>query len=1629
MTPKPGLGRVVAVANGTYTTHPQLERAVPDTTDLVELLTSRGFETHLLPDERRGSLLDRIDVVLARRSSRDVPLILLWTGHGDIIDGQLQLMGRSGDGDDCEVALPAELGRWAARTAASQILVVLDCCFSGAAMPDTVTAARAVIDGRADPAAPWFCVVVASHERARSGAMASELRRLLCDGPAGERMRKIWSTYQELIPGDMLVNTLLDEWSEPRHRPNQTNTGHPLPMLPNPLYQPIARSCVVEHLLQAARGTSTAANFFTGRTEVLERIVAWMRAGHHGLCVVTGPAGSGKSAVLGRLVALSVPEERELVASEPVSEQVDPGVASVDANLHLRRVTLKDATDDLAAALGMPAGSGVYEILGLANRRRAEGKPLVVLLDGLDEAGDIECREIALQLVTPLAREALVLLGTREVAGPVGEPGLLALLSPAAETIDLGVNVEETLRDVRLYAIRRLAGVSPVMDAETVADELVSMAREADPAREGPFLLVRLVTSQLRAEPVDTSERGWRGRLASSVEDALEADLRRCVLEVGGREHPTAARELMRALACAHGRGMPADDVWPAVASALSPSGTAYTRDDACSLLLALGRHIVAAAEGDQSVFRVAHQRLIDHLLRVAGGGFLSVLAPVIAQPVAHAIAGLYERLLDEGQSPWQHAYLWRHAWSHLADAGSEGIDLLRGFVARDRDAFLPDLALATMSASRLSLSAGHAREAASLVEEAAEISRELDDEVMAAAALCQLAIARAMAGDLEEADKAGEEAERVLRRLKDSPDRRPLLADALIAMALSQLRQGIPRGALSLSKEAIRLLEEDAADGDEYSDAIARVCTIAGGAAISLGDLEQADAMTQHALEQLQEGADEAVLLDALSARAQVELLIAMAAAERGDEPPVATAGVRILELHRRRHATGTIADVTMAEGLRTLALTPRISPSGDSAVPDPRTLLDQAIELAEPFASDSCDATISFALSLTTRAIYTDSDSASTTADLASAEAALRQFASTSPLAAAELAVVITTTTQPLLTGENVDLTAAIERQTEAVDLLAGALARRAQIVRTRALHQLYVLLARAGRGDEALVALETAVDGLRELLDGSLDTALRLAVALCDLSVAVSNTRPLEAVEFATEGLELLDGIDRPGLDAVRGQAYLAIGAGSQALGEYAHVREAFEAAVTLLDSAAAAPVMGRVLAIALSNLALILADSGDAEPALAAATRAAALLDEHGPGDFQLLVPVTQLSVGCALLASGEESEAEAYLDPAIQELVAFARVDPQYIGLVALAVNSAGNAVWEVVSAELADRPELIQILTIARIRPLAELEATVVEIQRELEHVIGGPAQARQIRQLARQQRSRDPDRFDAAWKAAGEDIPSWLPISVSLSHAAISWWNTSSWRQSHDYLLANPALLDPATDILLEELRGEFGDDRVDAHLRLRSDAAAHGVDDAYAPELAELLLDEWLATGLDDGFLTQRYNDLVGSDVAEVLAARVAAGDEIAVVAQAILVLARRGEEIMAYRVATDPAFGVTLLQPAWRSVDVERLGALATLCRAGSEADSPEGPLAAVATAIAEALTGHRDAALADARDAVATVSDEGLRASLLEAVTDALAHHPDQSGILVELLQELRTDDPELPKPNAPQPVGD
>ncbi len=1557
--------RVVAVANGKYATLEPLARAVPDTAEIVNLLEhDHGFTGVLIDDLPQGELLAKVKGELRKQSLPGGVLVLLWIGHGQPgPGGQLLLMSRATDTYDDEVANAAQLGAWAAQTGAAQVLVIVDTCFSGAGVGAALTMADAVFTGRADPTTAWFGVIAASRsdESSLSGALPRELKRLLTEGPKDERLRVRWGVYDARVRGDDVIDALLKEWGEPRHSPQQASTGNAWPMLRNPLYRPKAQHRVVEHLLQAARGTSLDGAFFTGRESELAQIVSWIRAAKPGVCVVTGPAGSGKSAILGRIASLSDSWERaRLLAIEPVDPSLDPGEGRVGAQLHCRAMDSRAAIENIAAQLELAADASIYDILSLAQKRRTDGRPMLVLLDGLDEAGDAECRSLALEVAQPLSREAMVLVGTRAVPGASGEPGLIGLLGATTDTINLGAQAETTLHDVRRYIVRRLDGVSGDMNPDAVAEEIVTSARAHDPTTDGPFLLARLITSQLRDVPVDTNRDDWKESLATSVVTALERDLERTVLVIGDRAHPTAARELLRALSCVLGSGFPADDVWPAVATALSASGTIYTRDDAYTLLEVLGRHVVAGAEGDQGVFRIAHQRLVDHLRPVIGRELGRRLHPDAARPIATAVATLYESLLDQGQSPQQHTYLWRHAWRHLADAGLEGIALLRRFVARDRDAFLPDLSLALARVGTGSFVRGSPQEAIALHREAVEIRRELGKPIDLAMSLFDLSFALGGAGDSAGSDEAAEQASDVARSAADEPTGKQMLAATLSAQALTQFLRGNPRASIRMAEEAMALIETDLDANPSASNALAAALYLTAQAALAMGDMERANDCSRRAVALLEARGEpspwrDALMMDALVIRANVELLELSARLGKQqatgvptvDDRPRPLAAARLVALSHNRGPTGTISDISSAEGLRILAVTTLVERQLGWATPDapdPETLLNKALPLLKPLTGGSAEAMISMATVRLVRApLIADRDIEGATAELLDLERELRA-ATPSVRLGARLGLTLDMLVDfGLATGG--DIAQLVAREREAISLLTPATDRFLRNSLAQAWRKLMQILEQHVSAEEAADARERAVPVLREAHDGSLMSAVLLAGTLSDIAGdCVRRGRALEALAFADEALSLLNPLEgeHPALGMFIGVAELNRSVALMVVERAAEARRGLDRALALLDVDASIDAASGWLAITLHNLSLLDLVNLKYDAALDHATRALALFALPDVPSTPSVLALAHINRGRALRGCGRQAEGDEELRQGLAQLRAMLTSDAGTVALLAQSLDGAGAETWNEVIADLHDQPALVRELSLMRARPAEHVDETVRLLNESLLEDADDGARQRLLRTIARRERRRDVAAFDAQWQLIVGAIPDWLRVDLVLDRLFLAWVNTSTWTQSRDFLLTNLSLLDPGTDILIAEWLGDGLDaGTASTHLELLERSRAIGIDAAYAPTLARQAVEAWKETDLSSEYLTEHLEQLTAPTVVAWLTERSADGDAggagVEETVLAILTLTRRGEQFTAYRMLRDRVFADAQVEQALRTDDPERSHALTALHRA--------------------------------------------------------------------------------------------
>ncbi len=826
-------------------TLPALPHAVADVQTLAcYLKAERGFQaepvTDPTEDEARAALKQQLKKDSLPRGSA---VVLLWSGHGELLpEGGLHLIARNTERGAAPELTAGHLASYLARCGATQVLLLLDTCFSGSG----VLEAQRVVDQvqrECTPHQVWFGVLAASRdfERARDGVLVARLLRLLEHGPRLAALQRRWSAHNEGVRGDDIMDALVKEWDDPGQHPKTAGYGDAWPMFPNPHFDPDAAEQIVEHLRLAAEGRAPDEDgvYFTGRQAPLAALVDWIHAGNTGVFVLTGPAGCGKSAIAGRLVSLSLPSQRARLLRDGPLTSADPGAGSIAAQVHARRLTVEQVVAEIDQQLvrrGVlaPAPDGATRGRGalLDALERADTPPLIVI-DGLDEAGS-HAWTIARDVIALLAGTSRLLLATRDLpARAQGEPTLCQALAPN-HLLDLGdaALAASTRQDVTDYVLARLAPIAaPAMDGAKVAAAILALSAGSD---EGAFLLAQVVTSQLRAEPIDTARPDWERGLSRSIEEALERDLARL-------DQPGRARALLTALAWAYGRGLP-DDLWPLCATALAPEHR-FAPADVDWILGAAGRYIVEDGAGGRAVYRLSHQRLVTLLHPPTKARELDAQF-ARASLLAVALVAHCRTLLDAGQAPQGHHYLWNTLWQHCLDAGPSGIAALRALAA-EHPAFRPGLAGALNS-----------QEALAPTEAVVSLRRALAAENPAfrpglASALNNLGVICSELGRRQEALVPTEEAVEHFRALAaDNPAFRHDLAMALNNLGSHYSKLGRRHKALAPTEEAVALRRALAAENPAFRPGLASALNNLGIRYSELGRRQDSLAPTEEALE-----------------------------------------------------------------------------------------------------------------------------------------------------------------------------------------------------------------------------------------------------------------------------------------------------------------------------------------------------------------------------------------------------------------------------------------------------------------------------------------------------------------------------------------------------------------------------------------------------------------------------------------------------------------------------------------------------------------------------------------------------------------------------------------------------------
>ncbi|MFD9488450.1 caspase family protein [Streptomyces sp. NPDC059991] len=551
-------------------------------------------------------------------------------------------------------------------TVRARVLILLDTCYAGAGTTDIAMVANQLAAGRTTAAGNlWLLAGARARDEAGEGALTGALTDALAAPRAGAHQR-----YVDLSEITERINEHFREHHPYQHAScTSVDTAGVPPFFPNRNFVPGLSGGELDvetltrmrrersaHFDPRARGVEyvgEVGSYFTGRVAALTALSRWLSSPSHDrrARVVTGGPGSGKSALLGRLLHLA----DAAVADERTPSESVPPAGCVTTHLHLRRCTLDDVVTELSRAAGCVATTP-EDLLGSLGDRSTR---FTVLLDALDEAGIVgdqsEATLIARVLLRPMSTMAQVrlIIGTRR--GPI------EALGTAVELIDLDRPAYAGSEDVAEYVSALLLArddpdsLSPYRGNAALA----AAVAQGVAARAGQSFLVANMTARSlinRQVLVDPTQADWHRRLPNEVTDVFAAYLSR----FGANEW--RVRRLLTPLAYAEGQGLPWDNLWAALASVLA--GVRCSDEDINWLLGNAGAYIVEVRVGDRSVFRLYHETLAEFLQD-------SRRDKEVHRRIATTL--LEQVPTPRGRRAWgdAHPYIRSHLASHAAIAGT----------------------------------------------------------------------------------------------------------------------------------------------------------------------------------------------------------------------------------------------------------------------------------------------------------------------------------------------------------------------------------------------------------------------------------------------------------------------------------------------------------------------------------------------------------------------------------------------------------------------------------------------------------------------------------------------------------------------------------------------------------------------------------------------------------------------------------------------------------------------------------------------------------------------------------------------------------------------------------------------
>ncbi|KPC62460.1 hypothetical protein ADL29_19200 [Streptomyces chattanoogensis] len=389
--------------------------------------------------------------------------------------------------------------------------------------------------------------------------------------------------------------------------------------------------------------------YFRGRERLNRRLAAFLQPSQaRGVLLVTGVAGSGKSAVLARAVTLSDPLFRENPLYKAALDQAEPDTVppegSVTTAVLARHRMAADVVADILHGLQLtPESPGSAQdavavwSAQLGHHLRTVQGPVTIVVDGMDEA--LEPHRIIDDVLAPLSAFCTPLPAAPAVPGQrrgAHQPAALRLLVGVRSSMPViqgaaPAEEEHGLLDALCSAFP--TAVVERTDDPLSGDDIVAYVhalicgdgRHRNTALEAAqevsklvwpsFLDARLAGEQLRSSDDPAAvvkEPQWRRMLQDGTTGLLQRDL---ILVADEGLPSDVALALLRASAYALGAGVPWSTIWPTMAGPFL-GRPLENPDEMIEKLLRsrLNGYLAHDHEDERRVYRPAHERLAEKL-------------------------------------------------------------------------------------------------------------------------------------------------------------------------------------------------------------------------------------------------------------------------------------------------------------------------------------------------------------------------------------------------------------------------------------------------------------------------------------------------------------------------------------------------------------------------------------------------------------------------------------------------------------------------------------------------------------------------------------------------------------------------------------------------------------------------------------------------------------------------------------------------------------------------------------------------------------------------------------------------------------------------------------------------------